>query len=142
MIAGEGLAYAAATVAAVIGLAGCSALGRTSSEPQGEGSRPVLQHCYPGNPAPACQDGVRMGVAYEYELYTHCGIRQAYFAGRYWVADPPLGDGSGNPPPGWGNPTQRGSMELVAPQRAEFRAGPLGATFEPAAPSFRPQMCA
>jgi len=34
-----------------------------------------------------------------YNLYTHCGI-------GYYETTPPLNDGSGNPPPGWGNPYQ------------------------------------
>ena len=53
-------------------------------------------------------------------LNTHCGIREA-FANQFFLADPVLDDGSGNPPPGWGNPTQPGTMSLLADGRAVFR---------------------
>lgn len=42
-----------------------------------------------------------------YELLTHCGIREARIGSTYYLADHPLSDGQGNPPPGWGNPYQR-----------------------------------
>jgi hypothetical protein len=37
---------------------------------------------------PPCGPGVEMGKPYPYTLYTHCGIRSAYFDGRRWVAAP------------------------------------------------------
>ncbi len=48
-----------------------------------------------------------------------CGARR--WAGRYFEATRPLSDGHGNPPPGWGNPYQKGTMTLLAPARAVFR---------------------
>lgn len=89
-----------------------------------------------------CAAGVKIGVEYRYTLWTHCGIRDVYLDGRLWVATPPLSDGSGNPPRGWGNPWQRGTIRLLARARAEFRggAGPL-ARFAPAPKSYRLGIC-
>jgi len=60
-----------------------------------------------------------------YDLYTHCGIDEARIDGRYYEAVHPLNDGSGNPPAGWGNPYQAGTMTLVSSAEAVFtdRAG-------------------
>ena len=59
-----------------------------------------------------------IGVRYRHTLYTHCGVRYANFDGRRWLADPVLGEA--NPPPGWGNPSDPGTMELVSQDRALF----------------------
>ena len=98
--------------------------------------------CFPGAKRRVCTGPVVVGRGYRYELYTHCGIRDAYFGGRWWLAAPPLDDGSANPPRGWGNPTQEGRMRLTAPRRAEFRAGRLVARFRPAPRLYRPRLCA
>jgi hypothetical protein len=55
-----------------------------------------------------------------YNLYTHCGIDYAQVGNRYYEATPPLSDGSGNPPPGWGNPYQPGTMTVISPTQAVF----------------------
>jgi hypothetical protein len=55
-----------------------------------------------------------------YDLYTHCGIDEALIGDRYFVAVRPLSDGAGNPPAGWGNPYQAGTMTLVSPTEAVF----------------------
>jgi hypothetical protein len=55
-----------------------------------------------------------------YDLYTHCGIDYAQVGNRYYEATPPLSDGSGNPPPGWGNPYQPGIMTVISPTQAVF----------------------
>jgi len=60
------------------------------------------------------------GVGVPFQLYTHCGIRYADFDGRRFYADPPLDDGSGNPPRGWGNPFDNGTMTLVNKSTAVF----------------------
>ena len=83
-----------------------------------------------------------LGEEYAYELYTHCGVRAAVFdQGRRWQANPPLDDGHGNPPTGWGNPTTRGTMVLMrkdlavftsrSGQVVEFVPWPLGVEQEP-----------
>jgi hypothetical protein len=55
-----------------------------------------------------------------YNLYTHCGIDYVRVGNRYYVAIPPLSDGSGNPPPGWGNPYQPGTLTVISPTQAVF----------------------
>ena len=56
-----------------------------------------------------------------YMLYTHCGISAANIGGRWFAADHPLSDGSGNPPPGWGDPDQPGTIRMLSATAAEFR---------------------
>ncbi|GHG31297.1 hypothetical protein [Streptomyces zaomyceticus] len=55
-----------------------------------------------------------------FELYTHCGIDEARIGSTYFEAETPLSDGSGNPPDGWGNPTQLGTMTLKSETEAVF----------------------
>jgi len=55
-----------------------------------------------------------------YDLYTHCGIDYARVGNRYYEATPPLSDGSGNPPPGWDNPYQPGTMTVISPTQVVF----------------------
>jgi hypothetical protein len=69
-----------------------------------------------GVPAPA-----EVGVAYPFDLYTHCGIVGADVAGTWFAAAPPLVEGAGNPPAGWGNPYQRGTLTLLTSSEALFR---------------------
>jgi hypothetical protein len=61
------------------------------------------------------------GSARPYALYTHCGIDEARIGSRYFEAVHPLSDGAGNPPAGWGNPFQQGTMTLLSPSTAVFR---------------------
>jgi hypothetical protein len=56
-----------------------------------------------------------------YALYTHCGIDEANIGGRWFEADHPLSDGNGNPPAGWGNPDQPGTITMLSATTAEFR---------------------
>ena len=60
------------------------------------------------------------GKTTPYNLYTHCGVSEARVGSRYFVAVHPLSDGAGNPPAGWGNPYQAGTMILVSATEAEF----------------------
>jgi hypothetical protein len=55
-----------------------------------------------------------------YTLDTHCGVDEARIGDRYFEAVHPLRDKSGNPPPGWGNPSQAGTMTMVSPAEAVF----------------------
>ena len=70
----------------------------------------------PGRPA-----AVTAGPPVPYTLYTHCGIDEAKIGGRWFEADHPLSDGNGNPPPGWGNPGQPGTITMLSASTAEFR---------------------
>jgi len=60
-------------------------------------------------------------AARPYRLYTHCGIDEARIGNRYFEAVHPLSDGHGNPPAGWGNPFQQGTMTLLSKSEAVFR---------------------
>lgn len=52
-----------------------------------------------------------------FALYTHCGIHELAYEGRYYTrAGGPLSDGQGNPPAGWDNPYQRGSLVVESSQ--------------------------
>ena len=65
---------------------------------------------------------VPVGGAADFDLYTHCGINGIMIAGRWWQAELPLNDGQGNPPTGWGNPYQPGTLRLVDEETAVFSA--------------------
>lgn len=105
-----GPALAAAVMAVV--LAAC-----------GSGSGPAAQGTTPARPSTtaAAAAAAAGGSARPYQLYTHCGIDEARIGNRYFEAVHPLSDGQGNPPPGWGNPYQPGTMTLVSAAKAVFR---------------------
>ncbi|MDH6439423.1 hypothetical protein M2158_007964 [Streptomyces sp. SAI-144] len=63
------------------------------------------------------------GQEIPFDLYTHCGIDEARIGSTYFEAEVPLSDGSGNPPDGWDNPTQRGTMTLKSETEAVFTDG-------------------
>ena len=79
-----------------------------------------------------------IGVAYEYHLYVHCGIRAAQFGGRDRAAvapaDDPPATGARPPDPNY----LRGSMTLVAPGLARFAWDGGSADFVPAGPPLAP----
>lgn len=76
----------------------------------------VLGGCGSGE-RPAVADAVAdaQGTATPFTLSTHCGIHELRTDdGRFWErAEGPLTDGSGNPPPGWDNPSQRGQLVVT-----------------------------
>lgn len=50
----------------------------------------------------------------ELTLSTHCGIDELKFQGQWYErVGGPLDDGSGNPPAGWDNPEQEGTVTRV-----------------------------
>jgi hypothetical protein len=63
---------------------------------------------------------ITVGSSVPYDLYTHCGVLSATINGQIFYAVPVLSDGSGNPPPGWGNPYDGGELTLRSPTTAEF----------------------
>ncbi|HMD91887.1 MAG TPA: hypothetical protein VKG80_04515 [Trebonia sp.] len=81
----------------------------------------------------------RLPAGKPYDLYTHCGVSEARVGSQYYVAVHPLSDGAGNPPAGWGNPYQAGTMTQVSAteavftdtvgHRVTFRARPGAKTF-------------
>jgi hypothetical protein len=70
---------------------------------------------------------VETGHTVGYRLLTHCGVHSAKVNGSTFFAQPPLDDGNGNPPAGWGNPYDDGSLTLVDEHTAVFR-DPAGHT--------------
>ncbi|MGZ6616382.1 MAG: hypothetical protein ACXVFQ_18365 [Solirubrobacteraceae bacterium] len=71
-------------------------------------------------------------AAYEvrpYQLLTHCGITWARIRGTFWKADRPLSDGHGNPPAGWGNPYQAGTLRFTSVRTAIFTSPAGSVTF-------------
>ncbi|MYX38366.1 MULTISPECIES: hypothetical protein [unclassified Streptomyces] len=85
----------------------------------------VLTGCTDGDPTSvvlptAAAPSIPAPTSIPYELYTHCGIDEARIGSTYFEAETPLSDGSFNPPPGWDNPTQHGTMTLVSPTEAVF----------------------
>lgn len=51
-----------------------------------------------------------------FALSTHCGIYEARVQDTFFLADKPLNDGHGNPPAGWGNPYQSGTITVEGAQ--------------------------
>ncbi|MCX4825549.1 hypothetical protein OG883_38010 [Streptomyces sp. NBC_01142] len=60
------------------------------------------------------------GRTMPFDLSTHCGIDEARVGSTYFEAETPLSDGSGNPPDGWDNPTQSGTMTVKSDTEAVF----------------------
>jgi hypothetical protein len=74
---------------------------------------------------------VTAGVPYRFQLYTHCGLDWPLamdFDGSFWD---PLGAGrapdlGGNPPRGFGNPYDQGTLTLISPALAQYRSSSGG----------------
>jgi hypothetical protein len=88
--------------------------------------------------SPTTEPALKVGESSAYRLYTHCGILSITANGHTYYAQPPLSDGSGNPPPGWGNPFDEGTVKMIsehviefhdpAGHKASFTDTPAGAT--------------
>lgn len=68
-----------------------------------------------------------VGVSYQFQLYTHCGLDWPLamdFDGSFWdpIGPGPASDGNGNPPVGFGNPIDRGTVTLISPTLAHYRS--------------------
>jgi hypothetical protein len=64
--------------------------------------------------------GLKVGVPYRIEFYTHCGIDfWTRFDGSYWDAVN-YDNSTGNPPPGLGNPYDFGTMTLISEKEAQY----------------------
>lgn len=68
----------------------------------------------PGAPAP--ETVVSASSSSPYNLFTHCGIHEILIQGTYFATDHVLDDGYGNPPGGWGNPYQAGTITITGPE--------------------------
>ena len=68
---------------------------------------------------------VSLGVSYRMTVPTHCGLDwppAVDFDGSFWDPLGTASDGQGNPPSGFGNPTDQGVMTLVAADTAVYRS--------------------
>lgn len=121
-----------------------------AAQPPGEdgpaGTRPAEDELAAAAAGPAgllvVPPPAEIGVAYPFDLYTHCGILGADVAGIWFAADPPLVVEFG-PPDGWGDPYQRGTLTLESADESVFRddAG-HELMLRAAADSERPPPCA
>ena len=77
----------------------------------------------PAPPAPV--EGAGHWVSFE--LYTHCGLDRSIieFDGEHWeaIGPGPLNDGSGNPPTGFGNPSDHGWIVRIDADEAAYQSG-------------------
>lgn len=110
-------------LALVVTLALVASCGSESSD-----GGPSYRQSPSGPPIEAINDeppygvGVEVGRTYRYVLYVHCGVRWARIDGEYWETAT-LGDGA-NPPRGWGNPLDDGTLVLLDGDSAEYTGGP------------------
>lgn len=68
---------------------------------------------------------VNLNVAYRLTILTHCGLDWPVavdFDGSFWDPTGDAGQGTGNPPGGFGNPTDHGVMTLVNRDTAIYRS--------------------
>lgn len=107
-----------AVISAALVLASCGSQTRSSTR--------AATHTKPGQP---------------YQLYTHCGIERANIAGTLWRATHPLSDGSGNPPAGWGNPVQQGTLVILGHGTARFDSSAGSVTFHRTSRRRPPLIC-
>ena len=73
---------------------------------------------------PAALDGAEPWQVFE--IYTHCGINRVpvEFEGEFWeaIGPGPLSDGAGNPPPGFGNPSDTGWIARTGQDTASYQS--------------------
>lgn len=75
----------------------------------------------PATGSPPLGPGAQLGIAYPYSVRTHCGVTIMQFDGRWWKVSPPLSEDPYNPPPGWDDNVERGTIRLLSHDQAEFR---------------------
>lgn len=74
--------------------------------------------------------GAEIGRTYDYVLLAHCGVHWARIDGVWWETQL-LDDGNANPPDGWGNPWDAGTLVMLDENIAEYIGGPgITVTFE------------
>jgi hypothetical protein len=66
-------------------------------------------------------DAAQPGASVPVDLYTRCGVLGIDIGGVWFAADPPLVAAGGNPPTGWGNPDQPGTVTMSSATEAVFR---------------------
>ncbi|MEV7525172.1 hypothetical protein [Streptomyces sp. NPDC091371] len=136
--------------AVAVVMAGSGAAVTLAALPDGNTPPPAAASPHPAPSVPsrshdpaALQTGPsapEIGRRYPYDLYTHCGIRYALFAGRWWETEalPPRTD---DPAGGTYTGYTAGWMTLTSPDHARFEAPGLPAiTFRPSTTA--PPACA
>lgn len=68
-------------------------------------------------PALGLDEPAKVGVRYQHELHTHCGIEWTELGGQAWRTNEPVGDPVSI---WWPNPSHKGSIRLTSADRAEF----------------------
>ena len=72
---------------------------------------------------PPCGPGMVAGHEYPFMAGVHCEFRGLFADGRPWVPEGgSVGDGNGNPPPGWGNSGDLGVVTLQDAGRLVFES--------------------
>lgn len=78
----------------------------------------------PSSPASAAASATASSRGRPFSLYTHCGLDWSPIEidGSFWQATGPgpLSDGQNNPPPGFGNPSDQGTLTLLDDRHATF----------------------
>lgn len=126
------LASVATVALTLLLLASCG-----SSDEEPEATRKAASSATPEPSQPgASPSGAKQGT--RLAMPTHCGVLSAMVKGELWLAAPPLGDDSHNPPPGWGEIETLGHFKQTSPgrgvfitdggQKATFRKAKQGAT--------------
>ena len=73
----------------------------------------ALSGCGPQGSNAATPTPGETSITVAFDLYTHCGINGLSVNGKYFQhVGGSLDDGSGNPPTGWGNPYQHGTLTV------------------------------
>jgi hypothetical protein len=89
-------------------------------QPSGAGSTRAISP----SPSSAASSPTASSEGRPFSLYTHCGLDWSPIEidGSFWkVTGPgPLSDGQNNPPPGFGNPSDQGTLTLLDDRHAMF----------------------
>jgi hypothetical protein len=108
--------------------------------PDGEAAVAAIETCSPGITTIYIAGG-DFAPYRSFDLYTHCGIRGTMIDGLWWEAVRQLDDGNGNPPKGWGNPTQSGTLTFYDDIAVFATEQGLRARFTPTTLTSPPFVC-
>ena len=93
-------------------LAGCSFLNPGVPTENGKRTAPPV-----AAPVENGLVGAEIGVQYPFKAYTHCGLDSAQINDEVWLFE---GQPTGNPPPGFDNPVDAGSIVLIDTDHATY----------------------
>ena len=98
-------------------------------------------HCPGGADAAPCEQGAEVGVWYPFDLYVHCGVRDAYFDGRSWVLQGGPLEKDELRPGAISDPWTRGLITLLSEVEAEFKGGGFKLGLVPAPDAYERAAC-